>query len=71
MNTPRIPEPLRAMAKLARRLQWTISYTGSGHLRWQPPSGMAIYTPSTPGGGRSIPNCIAKLRRAGLTLETP
>jgi hypothetical protein len=58
------------MAALARRQKWTVTYTGSGHLRWQPPSGGPVYTPSTPGKGRSVENCIADLRRAGLTLET-
>ncbi len=67
----KIPEPLRKMAAAAKRQHWTITYTVSGHLRWQPPSGMAVYTPSTPGGGRSIANCLARLRRAGLRLETP
>ena len=65
----KIPEALRRMAAAAHRQQWTITRTGSGHLRWQPPQGTAVFTPSTPGKGRSVENCIAKLRRAGLTLE--
>lgn len=74
MSRPRlkVPEPLRAMAASARRQHWTVTYTGGGHLRWKPPSGPPVFTPSTPGGGnRSIANCLADLRRAGLTLETP
>ena len=68
----KIPEPLRAAARLARRLGWSVTYTGGGHLRWKPPSGPPVFTPSTPGAGnRSISNCLADLRRAGLTLEAP
>lgn len=78
MSTPRvrIPEPLRATARLARHRGWHISRTGGGHIRWKPPSGPPVFTPSTPSGGnRSVSNCLAELRRAGLTQapgqETP
>ena len=67
---PKIPEPLRAMAAAARKQRWTLTRTGGGHIRWKPPSGPPVFTPSTPGGGnRSIGNTLAKLRRAGLTQE--
>lgn len=74
MSRPRlkIPEPLRAMADAARAQQWSLTYTGGGHIRWKPPDGPPVFTPSTPGGGnRSISNCLAKLRKAGLRTETP
>lgn len=69
---PKIPEPLRAMAAAAREQRWTLTLTGGGHIKWKPPSGPPVFTPSTPGGGnRSISNCLAMLRRAGLRGETP
>lgn len=71
MNRIRVPEPLRSLALSARRSGWILTRTGSGHLRWQPPDGRHVITPSTPRGGRrSIQNARAELRRAGLTEET-
>jgi hypothetical protein len=70
-SRPKIPEPLRALARTARRAEWSITRTGSGHLRWQHPDGKHVITPSTPhGGNRSIRNSRAELKRAGLTEET-
>jgi len=68
---PRIPEPLRAMAALARKLGWRISLAGSGHLRWQAPDGAVVVTASTPGDRRATLNERARLRRAGLRKESP
>jgi hypothetical protein len=58
----RIPEPYRAFGKLAKRLKWTVSTAGNGHLRWQPPVGRPVFTASSPGSGASAD--LAKLRRA-------
>ena len=70
MSRPRVPEPLRTLARTARRSGWVIAHTGSGHLRWTSPEGAAVITASTPGGGnRSVRNARARLRRAGLTEE--
>lgn len=71
MNRIRVPEPLRSLARSAHHAKWVITRTGSGHLRWQPPAGRHVITPSTPRGGRrSIQNARAELRRAGLTEGT-
>ena len=68
---PRVPEPLRTLARTARRSRWgTITHAGSGHLRWRRADGLVVITPSTPGGGnRSIKNARAELKRAGLNEE--
>lgn len=42
-----IPEHLRHLARKARAEGWSITQTGSGHLRWKPPSGRAVITGST------------------------
>jgi hypothetical protein len=63
----RIPEPLRTLAALAHRLEWTVTHTRSGHLRWQAPDGAYVITASTPGDRRAVRNERARLRRAGLT----
>ena len=66
-SRPHVPEPLRTLARTARRARWTITHTGSGHLRWRPADGLVVITPSTPNGGRrSVKNARAELKRAGL-----
>ncbi len=67
----RVPEPLRATARLARRRKWKITLAGSGHLRWHAPDGTVVVTASTPSDHRSTRNSRAALRRAGLRPETP
>jgi hypothetical protein len=64
-----VPRSLRDHARLALSRGWTISVTGSGHLRWRAPDGRAtVFTPRTPSDRRSAANVTAKLRRAGLNL---
>lgn len=65
----RIPEPYRALAKLARRAGWRICPAGNGHLKWVPPKGMPVFTAATPGTSGARED-RAKLRRAGLNEET-
>jgi len=65
----RIPEPLRGLAKAARRQRWTITMSGSGHLLWRSPAGTTITTSGTPGDSRELPNVRARLRNAGLKLN--
>jgi hypothetical protein len=62
----RIPEPYRALAKLARGAGWVITRTGSGHLRWQPPAGGFVITSYTPDGKTTVIKDRARLRKAGL-----
>lgn len=71
MSVPRVPEPLRAAARLARRRRWRLTLTGSGHLRWESPDGTVVVTASTPSDSRSTRNSRAELRRAGLRPEAP
>lgn len=61
-----IPQHLKDSAKRAEDQGWVITRTGSGHLKWTSPRGTVVYTPKTPGGGRSHQNVVAKLQRAGL-----
>jgi hypothetical protein len=62
----RVPEPYRALARLAHDAGWKITRCGSGHLRWAPPRGRPVFTPSSPGDVRGFYEVRAKLRRAGL-----
>jgi hypothetical protein len=63
----KIPRQLHGHARLALSRGWTISATGSGHLKWQAPDGQTtVFTPRTHSDPRSIPNVVAKLKRAGL-----
>lgn len=65
---PKIPEPLRRLARQARRNGWEIVYTGSGHLAWRAPDGTVVGTASTPNGGRrGVDNARRALAKAGLS----
>ncbi len=65
----RIPGALRSLARAAHRAGWSITLTGTGHLRWESPDGTVVITPSTPSDHRSSRNSRARLRRAGLKEE--
>jgi hypothetical protein len=67
----RVPEPYRALAKLARKHSWVISPTRNGHLRWRRPDGHAVITAGSPSDHRGIRNDKARLRKAGLNEERP
>ena len=64
-----IPEPYRALAKLARKTGWVITLTGSGHLRWRHPEGRVVITSYTPDGKTTICKDKALLRKAGLVAK--
>jgi len=53
--------------RVARCAGWTVKLRG-GHFLFFPPAGQMVSAPGTPGGGRSIQNTRAKLRRAGLNI---
>jgi hypothetical protein len=67
----RVPKALRPLAAAAMAQGWRITPTGSGHLRWEPPTGRPVITASTMRDGRSALNIRADLRRAGLRTATP
>ena len=42
-----IPEHLKHLYRQAKSEGWSVTVTGSGHLRWAPPEGRAVITGST------------------------
>ena len=70
MTAVRIPEAYRRYARLAEDQGWIITNTtGSNHLRWQPPAGRCVFTPSSPSKNKGgIQRVIMKLRHAGLVV---
>lgn len=67
-----MPKELRPVAAAAQRAGWTITYGGTGHLRWRNPNGGVITTASTPkkrhGNWNTVRAAKADLRRAGLEV---
>lgn len=59
---------LKGWMGAAHKQGWRVRRTGSGHYCWITPAGKSIFTPSTPGRGRSMNNTRAQLRRAGLRI---
>ena len=47
----------------AKRLGWQLLRNGKRHPIWVSPSGKKMSLPKSPGGGRTIENLKAKLRR--------
>lgn len=64
-----IPEPLRNLARLAKKQDWTIERTKGHHIRWTSPTGAVVLSGSTPGDWRNMKNVRAQLRNAGLVIE--
>ena len=63
-----VPRVFAHAAKQADRQNWWIEIGGSGHLKWGFGENMLVSTSKTPGGPRSVANCLQKLRRAGLQI---
>lgn len=64
---------IRAARKVLRPLLrellaqgWSLSLTGSNHIRAMSPSGELVFMPLTPSDGRAIHNMLPQLRRAGF-----
>lgn len=67
---PTIPQQLRAAYRLAKSEHWTVDTNGAGHLTWISPRGTKVFTPKSPGGGRSHQNTVKKLQNAGLRISS-
>jgi len=58
---------VRELVLLTRRAGWPLERQSNGHWRtWPPGAVRPIGWPSTPSDTRSIPNCLADLKRAGI-----
>lgn len=69
MSRPKVkvPRHLREIARRALAEGWTIEPSGSGHIRWKPPHGPAVFTGSTPKRyGHGPENARRRLAKAGL-----
>lgn len=64
----KIADVYRGLYELAIEQDWEISFSGTNHLKWQPPAGRPVFTAGTPGDRREYLNTRAKLRRAGLKV---
>lgn len=63
-----IPSEYRALYQAAMRQDWTVSTTGSGHLKWTNPAGRSCYSPSTPSDYRGYQRVVRKLKNLGLDV---
>lgn len=65
----KVPRELRPAFKAAQAAGWTVTRTGSNHLKWKPPAGRFVITGGTPcGGTRTMLNAVTDLRKAGLNI---
>lgn len=65
-----IPEHLRRHAKRAKSEGWTLTVTGSGHIRWKSPDGPSVITGSTSHRKGFGPRMERRdLERAGLGMR--
>lgn len=73
MNTAelrRLKRDIRPLAITAFEQGWTVVKTNGGHLKWTSPTGMAIFSASTPSDARAVRNIRSLLRRNGLIVHT-
>lgn len=64
----KVPETLKDAYRAARKAGWTVTRTGSNHLKWAPPDGIPVFTGGSPSSARrSRQNAESALRKAGLT----
>jgi len=66
-------DEITAIRKALIAQGWRIEARKGGHDMAFPPdkTKSAVTLPSTPGGGRAIPNLIAQLRRSGFIWPPP
>lgn len=71
----KMPKAFQAAVKAALATGWTLTTTGKGHPRLEPPRGLrdsdgnlvyGVTMPSTPSDRRSIQNTISSFRKAGI-----
>lgn len=60
----KVADVYRQLRVIAVAQRWTVTVTGTNHLKWQPPHGRPVFT----GDRREYKNTRAKLRRAGLKV---
>jgi hypothetical protein len=65
----RIVRAYRAAHKAALAAGWTVTLTGGGHLRWQPPTGGPVFTPESPSSWRGTRKDLGRLRSRGLDVR--
>jgi hypothetical protein len=65
----KVPRELRPAFRAATAAGWSVTVTGSNHLKWKPPAGQFVITGCTPcPGTRTAKNAVANLRKAGLAI---
>ncbi len=68
MSKISLPRDLKPFAKVAEAAGWTFSKTGTNHIKWTPPVGQPLFTPSTSDSRRLVANTRSDLRRRGLEV---
>lgn len=66
--TGRRGKALHVLIVKAVRQGWTVTRTGSNHLRWRSPAGALVFSSSTPKNGR-VADHLSQLRKAGFKDE--
>lgn len=59
----------KELAERALDEGWQVRTTGTGHLRFEAPTGKIVVTPATPGAGRAYENARGQFKRSGLNTE--
>jgi hypothetical protein len=60
---------VKQLIKVAEQQGWTVTRTGTLHLRWQAPDGRVLFRNGTsPSDRRAVANLRSDLRRLGLRL---
>lgn len=64
-----LPPEIKRWWRQAERDGWEVKYTAGSHIRFRAPDGAVVIVSATPSKGhRSLKNCRARLRRAGMAI---
>lgn len=59
---------VRQLLRKAKKQGWDVSKRKSNHLLLESPDGATVMVPCSPSDWRSMKNCEAELKRAGMQL---
>lgn len=63
------PREYRDLIERAKSQGWTLHLSGGGHLVWQSPTGVKVFSASSPSDHRAVKNVKRDLKRYGMRFD--
>lgn len=65
----RVPREYRDLMEKAKSQGWTLSLSGGMHLIWRSPTGVKVFSSSSPSDHRAVKNVKRDLKRYGMKFD--